>query len=311
MIKNNIVAFLIKVFLVAGPAIAGIVFFSGSGFLPLITDSIGFDAKLYEIQKGKIQNVELLSIGSSMTFNNLNSDVIKENFELSYYNAGIWGMQISHDRYLSNYYIEKFKPRYVIVCSSIPDFEKIDNFDPPAYFDLYISDHFMDYFYFRNFNPKALRKRNDMYVDFKKDNSDYTSLRFDSFGGVSLNMSKENISVARWNEEIKFPTRHTEFHYKELGRLADIFKEKNIEFIFIQTPIKESALKESSTKKAVSSHFIRSQLIVERHGGHYFNLHNPQIFTDSLFVDQFHLSEPGSRVFTKQVANTLKKIIVK
>jgi len=308
---KNLLSVIYKIIFLATPFLCIFVYFSLANYempIPLISKSISFDAKLHHYSKNNINQVEILAIGSSMTLNNLNSDVMVNKLKLKYYNFSSWGLQISDIHYLLKYYANKLLPRFVIICSNTTEFGPKGTIEPPTFNELRIYDMFNWYFYFKNPNIFKFAKQNIRYKKYLSDNS-YTNLSFDRYGGAALNIPKENISLTRWNRQFDFPKDDSAAQYLELDQLAKFLNKNNIKLIFIQTPMRKGYLSDAKSNLLIGKHFTKCKDIVESNNGIYGNFHDTTIFDDSLFVDQLHLNEKGSVVFTKQVVNLINKKI--
>jgi len=306
---KQIFTFLLKSFLLSIPILIIVAFFSIHQYLPAITENISLDAKIFEQHKLKSQSFEIISIGSSMTLNNLNSKTIYQNLNKRYYNLGAWGLQISDIRKLASFYIHELKPKYVILGSSIPDFKYSDQFKVPAAADLIIYKYFNEYFYLKNFDVKKTESNNHDYMILKKNTCDYANLNFDEYGGVALTIPRICISKKRWNEKFNFPTDYTSFQYKELSLLAKHLQKESIKLIFIQCPIKPSYATSENERSILNQHYNKCKSIIESNAGIYLNLNNEINYQDSMFVDQFHLSDTASKLFTKKICDQIKASI--
>lgn len=311
------IVFVGKVAAMVVPIIALSIFFYFTGYGPLLTNSISFDAKLKYIKERNIKQTDILAIGSSMTLNNLSSTIIKDSLHMSYFNFASWGLQMKDIDQLAINYIPKYKPKYIIVVSSIMDFT---NDELSASIQNYlntsqnIKDNFEAYFYIKNFNSLAeIRGRK---IELAKcasiDTNDYSSLHFDKWGGVLLRMSKKSFSLKRWNDHSPFPTKFTTSHYQALMSLSSLLKDRHIKFIFVQSPIKLQYTNTLSSQQSIENHFVNCKKIVEKYGGIYLNFHGIKEFSnDSLFVDQYHLSSVGATIFTRKLTHSLKPFIPK
>jgi hypothetical protein len=276
------------------------------GYYPMITNSISLDAKILDLRAHRFRTIDVLAAGSSMSLNNVNSaEMILSDQSNTYYNLGAWGLQISDLLQLLTYYSQVYKPHYVIISSSLPDFYGEEKIDVPEHYQLALADHFLPYFYFWSTLPAMIMRREE-YEKYKLDIHNYTNLNFDPYGGAVLDMSADRISERRWNEPLNFPTKGTDLQYEKLKELAVFLKNKGIALLFVQSPIR-SVLADSNTP-IIQDHFNQCEAIVVKAGGRYLNLHNPLIYTDGLFVDRFHLSVSGSKVYTKQIAAELNKM---
>src|SRR5580700_5094592 len=120
--KKSINRFLLKILLFVIPVLFFFEILFRLGFAPIITNSTLFDVKMLAVQKHHIKNIKLLAMGSSITLYELNSDSIVQNFNLPYYNFASWGLQIADMNRLLTNLVTTNQPKYVIICSSFPDF---------------------------------------------------------------------------------------------------------------------------------------------------------------------------------------------
>jgi poly-D-alanine transfer protein DltD len=97
--------------------------------------------------------------------------------------------------------------------------------------------------------------------------------------------------------------------YSKLEEMVLYMKSKKIKFIYVQAPIKKSLTDKNDSNKIILGHFSKCKSIVEGNGGYYINLHNTDIYDDSLFIDQYHLTGTGSKIYTKQIVEKLGKIL--
>jgi hypothetical protein len=309
---NKYLAFTVRLAAMVIPIIAFFTFLYLAGYRPLLTDSIGFDAKIRYVKEKKLKQIDLIAIGSSMTLNNLSSEVIKDSLNMSFFNLASWGLRIKDINHLAINYTPIYKPKYIIVVSSIADFNNdplevsINNYLNTSQ---YFKDHFEAYFYIKNFNSIAeirSRKR-ELAKCLLVDTNDYSSLHFDKWGGVLLRMSKKSFSLKRWNDHEPFPTQSAPSQYQALISLSSFLKDQHIKFIFVQSPIKLQYVNTLASQQAVCNHFITCKNIVERFDGIYLNFHGIKEFSnDSLFVDQYHLSSTGAKLLTKKITHSLK-----
>ena len=285
------------------------------GYKPLLTNSISFDAKILYLEEKKVGQTDLMAIGSSITLNDLSSKVIKDSIAASYFNFSCWGLQINDTKRLLISYLPKYQPKYVIICSSLPDFttggnlESIENYLNTGD---YFKAHFKEYFYIKNYSSflDIVTRKQEYSKHRYSTKDDYASLNFDEYGAALLDISPANRSSERWNETGGFPTNYTNQQYTELTSLSQLLKDNHVSLIFIQTPIRSAYINTSYCQQIVNTHFDRCKAIVEQHGGVYLNFHDTRVFAnDAMFVDQFHLSEAGAMLFTREVAGSLKKII--
>jgi hypothetical protein len=280
-----------------------------AGYYPVITNSISLDAKLFDYRAHKFSNIDVLSIGSSMNLNNLDSaEIVLPGNLTTYYNFGAWGLQISDILYLVKYFTNTYKLKGVIVSSSLTDFKENSKILIPTYYELDLVNRYLPFFYCKS-SIISIINRHRQYKEFMANTNDYSNLNYDEYGGVLLNIPSEKISKIRWNEELRFPNINTMNQYSKLEELVLYMKSKKIKFIYVQAPIKKSLTDKNDSNKIILGHFSKCKSIVEGNGGYYINLHNTAIYDDSLFVDQYHLTGNGSKIYTKQIVEKLGKIL--
>jgi len=300
--KKPINRFLLKTLLFIIPVLIFFEVLFRLGFAPIVTDSTLFDLKMLGVQKHHVKNVKLLAMGSSITLYELNSDSMVKNFKLRYYNFASWGLQIGDMNRLLTSLVKTNQPEYVILCSSFPDFVSPPNNSYLNYINAnsYMKDSFPELFYFKNYNSihQIIRRKFNTYP-----------LYIDSWGGASLSDKLRNINSEKWNEHDIFPTRYTPGNYAALDSLSTFLRNQKIKFIFVQVPVKKSYTNTDRSKHIILTHFDKCKSIVEAKGGIYLNYYNTAIFTDHLFIDQYHLQQAGSVILTSEIIADLKKVI--
>ena len=283
-----------------------------NGYYPLFTNSISFDAKILNAKNSYITKVDILAMGSSMTLNNLASKVIMDSLKSSYFNFASWGMQMGDTKKVLANYLPKYKPKCVLICSSLLDFitsgngDEIDHYiNTPNFF----KDHQMQYFYMRNYNSIASIKERKEYLRLLENVVDsYESLKFDTGGGVLLNVPPSKISKERWDQHDVFPSIYTKTQYNELMSICSLLHTEHVSLVFVQPPIRKAYVSSIKTSDLIKAHFLKCKKIVEQYGGTYLNASDNKTFLDDkMFVDQFHLSGVGAVIFTKSIIGDLRK----
>lgn len=314
--KKKFSNFALSVLAIVIPILLGFELLIHTGYGPLFTNSIGFDAKIQYIEKNKIGQTDLLAIGSSITLNDLSSDVIRDSISnISYFNFSCWGLQIRDVKPVLIHYLPRYRPKYIVICSSLNDFTNAGNTASiENYFNTgdYFKQHFKEYFYIKNYNSllDIFIRKQELKKHSHSNGDEYASLNFDQYGAVLLNLSPQNIQSDRWNAVGGFPTAYTNEEYSELILLCKLLKERQIKLIFIQSPIRKAYINTPGTQQILNNHFNVCDTIVERYGGKYLNLHDTTVFSnDRMFVDQFHLSKYGATLFTQKAITGIKAII--
>lgn len=280
-----------------------------AGFTPLLTNSLSFDAKIEHLNQQKSKHVYLLGLGSSITLNNLNSQILADSLTHSYYNLSSWGLQMVDLNRMAQYYVPIVKPHYILIVSTVTDFrleenETIKNYiNTPEYLK-----RFRPYFYYENYNPFiTLLQRKRQLNNYKGAINDYASLNFDKYGGVMLKIPRQNISADRWDIKTPFPTKNANFQYSELNSLAKYLDKTGVKLIFVQSPVRQSYVKRTKPS-VIMHHHNKCENIVKSNHGIYIDLSSLHEYTDDhLFVDQFHFTEEGATLLTNKLVSQIKR----
>ena len=302
MNKGQLNKFVVKAVLFGLPVfiLFGILF--RLGFAPIVTSSDLFDAKMRLIKTQYVKQVNLMAIGSSITLYELKSDLVIQNLDTSYYNFASWGTQITDIKLMLAKFIPEHRPKYVIMCASLGEFMSPPNSTYSNYLNTptFIRNNLPEFFYLKNYNSihQIIWRK---YFEYP--------INFDAWGGASLTVKPKDINRKMWDAHEVFPTRYTQSNYNALDSLAVWLKQQNIKFIFAQAPIKKSYANTVYYQQQINSHFDKCRSIIESRGGIYLNYYNTTVFTDSLFVDQYHLQNAGAIIFTKEIITDLKKVI--
>jgi hypothetical protein len=299
--KRQVSRFIVKALLFTIPIV---VFFEALyrlGFAPIITNSTLFDSKMLQVQKQHIKKVGLMTMGSSVALYEVKSSIITQNLHMPYYNFSSWGLQMADTRVLLNSFVNKYHPKYVLLCSSIADFIAPQNETYLNYANApeFIKDDLPELFYFRNYNSihQVVRRKHEEYPQ-----------KFDNWGGASLSIEAKHIKRNIRYEHDIFPTKYTQANYEALDAIGISLKAQHVRFIFIEAPINKSYANTARSIQLLQAHFDKCRAIVERQGGTYLNYYNTSVFTDSLFTDQYHMQDAGSMILTKEIVKDVKKI---
>ena len=233
MNRRGIYRFLVKLLaMVASVAILFEVLYR-LGIYPVLTTSQTFDYQIMEAQRHPIGEVRVLAAGSSAALYDISSRVMVEGIGPSYHNFGSWGMQITDIGIVLHALVERYRPSYVVVCSSVRDFINPAN---PSYAEYatapsFFSDHFPEYFYIRNFSPIHM-------LTFRR----FQSRRphFDPQGGAFVAEMWEGVAKDRYADHLDFPTGSSELQYRALDSLCRWLRERTVKLLFVQSPTRAS-----------------------------------------------------------------------
>jgi hypothetical protein len=300
--KGKLNIFLLKTLLYALPVCIGFEIIFRLGFYPLITNSILFDYKMIQVQKQHREAIRIMAIGSSCGLHDLNSPVMVRNFGPSYYNFSSWGLQLSDMRQLLPQLVDRYRPEYLILCSSPWDFRIPPNETYRNYTSMppFIRDHFPEFFYFKQFSSihQLVFRKWESYLP-----------PIDRWGGTPLTVPKERIHRDEWDKYFLFPTMSTPGGYNDLDTLSAWLQDRKIPLVFAEMPVNLAFDNAPEARLLLAEHIRKCRSIVTAHRGIFLNYHDPASFPDSLFFDQTHLQAAGGEIMTNKLAADLKGMI--
>lgn len=300
--RRGLNRFLLKLFLLALPVVAGYELLYRFSIYPVLTNSQFFDYKILEALRHPTGEVKLMAMGSSITLYDLDSRKLVRDLGVSYYNFASWGMQLTDIGAVLHALVKEYRPSYVLICSSARDFMY------PAtgsYFDYahtadWIRERFPEYFYLRNYSPV-----HSLYLRRFKSRRPH----LDAWGGASVDEMWQGFARNDNDEHLDFPTGDTELQYRALDSLCAYLTAEKVRLIFAQSPMEARLTNTDGRKQALAAHFDRCRAIVRGWGQDYLNYYDTTVFSDSLFADLTHLSKAGQEVLTGKMVSDLKRIV--
>ncbi len=267
-----------------------VVLIAGKHFAaPKLTTSYSFNEKLRVLPKSP---VKILGIGSSMTFNNLISPVVVQNFEEeSFFNTSSWGMTVYDVYHFSKILTEFYKPEKVIYVGNIQDFYYVnaDNpkFEPNELIDfLHYRKYKYFFYYILNLDLNYYIQRTyENYENFDS-HSTLSSLAFDEHGGVYLKKEGFEIPEERYNEKLYFDQIEA-LSYEYLDSLALLFEKNNITMYYLQSPLREGLI-DSVYNAEINIHNNKVDRILSSRG-HHFRDATHMVWEDEHFLDNTHM----------------------
>ena len=272
------------------------------GWSPKVySNSVSFNAKMFDIKNNHLSdNPAILSIGSSMSLNNISTQSVRLNIDSNFLNISSWGQSIEFTYRNLVFFDTIYKPKIVIFPFNIGDFHTISPERP----------NLTAHFYKSLFNPydiewNALRKPSREYHYYRKDSSNYNFLGFDKNGGVSLNRKGFNISPLRWQKDTIYPPDLTQYSYLDSAYSLSI--QSGFRLVLIQTPLRMGWQESRSALDSIllSQHVDKLTKYSEESGVQFINGLR-FVSCDSLFVDYSHLSRDGSTLFTDSICKLIK-----
>lgn len=269
------------------------------------TNSISYDAKIYETRRLTENNFDYIAIGSSMTLNNLNSDVLQgflnergENF----YNFASWGTTMSDNQIWLEILLEKYNPKGVIIFSSMEDFEgNAKPIDKDAV-SAYIRGRQQSSFYLKHSVFSDLTYINE-YRKLVGDTTSYDSLHFDEYGGVNLSVYEDSIEQNRWEKTFTEIYNKDNINYNALQSISQTLKEKGIDFYFVQMPSRPNYVADENSRNILNQHVSTCEAIINETDQYFYNGINYELFSDFYFSDYTHMNVEGSMLITNLFIN--------
>ena len=262
-----------------------------------ISTSYSFNDKIEFCRNKK---AKIVAIGSSMSLNNLSSNVIIENFKTkSYFNYSSWGLRIEHA-----YKILKSIPnipKVLLISSNIVDFypnhkKNPFEFDEDELQDFLRSNYTLK-FQLNHFNLIYYIENCSYYKNDKQKRDIYQSLFYDEYGGVEFDSVNFNIDQKRWNEDpvLEFDSK---INYLYLDSISNFCSKNKIQFYFFQSPTRTDLLDHKKTV-LLTNHISKIRKIILNSSGGYFVNSNEYKWSNDIFVDGIHLNTKGARLFSE------------
>ena len=274
-----------------------IIWISYYGFPPpSFSSSLSFNAKSQFTKENDFINpLDVLTIGSSMSLNNINSNSIIRNISKKYLNFSSWGQNIEEDYKLIQIFEKHLKPNIIIISSNVMDFRSLLK---------QINYNMLETYLFEGENMPFPPKLGKVYFQdsrnfskYKENVNIYQCLKFDSYGGVNFNSEGFKITSERWNGNKITKTDASQYLF--LDSIARFCNKKDIRFVFVQSPFREGWMSkiEDTEKEIINAHIAKVQSILTKHKCQFVNA-TQEIWADCLFVDYSHLNDSGSRKYT-------------
>lgn len=275
---------------------------TGNKLLIRFTNSISFDARIYDIRQKTVPNYDYLAIGSSMTMNNLNSDVMMnylgpmgENF----YNCSAWGLSVQDMKNWMNVLLKKYQPKGIIMFGSMEDFDEVEQNYNYEDISRYLNGARQSSFYLEYgvFGDLSYYKE---YEKLREGNNSYDSLNFDDNGGVILEVYGIDRAMNRWEKKFTEEFIQNNENYQSLYEMASELKKQGIDFYYVQMPSRQMYVTDTMGDEILNSHVERCREVVEGSGQYYYNAINYEKYSDDYFSDYTHMNEHGSLLITQE-----------
>lgn len=266
-----------------------------------VSSSLSFNEKIAWLGRQELASCDVIASGSSITLNNINSDIIKGGLkERGYINISSWGMSIAENMDWLKSFFKVCKPKVLLIGTSANDFHHVSsaekNIDYALLSEILNHDRAeSSYLDIRHiyYNILNMNKVDDERVDTAVTGS----LFFDHSGGVPL-AYKDWSKDKRWNKGLVDGDSISESNYTALLELANFLKAEGIKLVLVQTPIRVDALKLRG--EYFYQHVERLKAI---------SLSAEFVFIDALeldlaskyFADTSHLNLEGAKILSQHI----------
>jgi len=299
---ENIFRFLFFFLILSSLHIISVISLVGIENIPALnfTDSYSFNEKILFIKKHSI-NPEIVSIGSSMTQNNLDSEVILAEFQTTkYLNTASWGMKMQDNFNFLKLLYSIYPLDKIIIVSNVVDFQQGNKRMDSDFINYYLTNNNLgtSYSFMKNFNL-SYYSENLKYAEYVRNcNNDYQYLGYDQYGMVKFKNVGFNIKEKRWLDN-HFDKEISEIEYVYLDSISKFCNENNLKLYFFQSPYREGLFSEFNPAEMniYNNHSSRLDSILK--DKHHFVNSSKDIWNDSLFVDGIHFNDFGAELFTK------------
>jgi hypothetical protein len=285
------------------------IFTMGAGLPgPMVSNSISLNYKTYFAEEKDLKHPDVIAIGSSMTLNNLHSEVVINNLKTeSYLNYSAWGIRPSQILSLLKILMQKYTPSLVIIVTNIADYQRGGPVINESTFSDYLADkHSRLYNYLFAYTPRSFFLDSRRTHKLRKIKNSYESLAFDPFGGVSLKKKGFLINEKRWGGNSLKLMSPDSINYNSIKNIAELCKHHESQLVLIQSPFREGFLlgQDSVDLKTFNQHIEMISKIAEDFQIPFINATN-SIWQDSLFVDASHFSKLGAQKFSEYIFREL------
>ena len=282
------------------------VYFAKRDSVPPITNSFSFDAKLEELRDKQLQHTDVLLLGSSLTLNNVSNTALGEVLDpkgASFHNVSAWGLKMTDLEPLCRMYVERYTPKTVLICTSTEDFAGRAQLEaqPRPVMEAYMDGAWKGWYFMRFPLVSQIGKWEDNIASNLVQDSLYTSLMYDTHGGVALHMTPTTISPKRLNLPFHYDTKHEDSQYEAFARMSGWLKERGVRLVVVRTPVRSTYRAGAFAERTFAEHAKRcaAQLSAD---GHDFIDRMDLPMQDAWFVDVNHLGAEGAYAFTRSWA---------
>jgi len=191
---------------------------------------------------------------------------------------------------LSSGIIDFYKPTKKIKYNLVNKFLKDENI--PIYKEL---------------NIKYLISESISFHNKRKSTTDYSSLKYDKSGAVSLVNKNFKIDSIRWEGNTIRETKLNYNQYKYFDSISQFCAKRKIKLFLAQSPYREGYRSKLNKKEQtiLKNHKDRIKLKLLEKNQTFIDVTDDNNWNDSLFVDYSHLNKKGAKIFTRLVVDQI------
>ncbi|MEP7165267.1 MAG: hypothetical protein ABI741_11260 [Ferruginibacter sp.] len=276
-----------------------------------------FFDKSDELIRGN-NNYDIIFLGNSRVHFGINPYYVDSVTKLSSYNLGIGGADMEDIMLTSNIYLQQHpKPRLVILSLDMGGLTENETLKTRFHYLFYLDNDtiskymnkagfltglikvfpFTKYSFFDEYNRTSLFLKGKQYPVFRHN-------IYKGFFNIHqyINKIEGDLYNNNTGSDRLSGTAITYFR-----KTLSMLKQKGISVVLLAPPEKISSKNRGTAFKLVADSIFTS--ISNEYQLKYLHFENDASYTDDYFVDDIHLNEPGTKIYSMQLADSIKSIL--
>lgn len=284
------------------------IFSSRYSIIPFFV-SVSTDSKIYELKQRHFDTIENISMGSSMTLNNLNSEILTKHLQTdSYWNMASWGRTIGETKDMIEIMTALYHPSNIFIISYCGDFRygSMDKCKSDVRNYLTIDNKSLNLFYMTKYQLRCrFQNEDEQYVSYISDTMTYTNLNYDPYGGCVLRVYGNDVSAERMASKSDFSFDITNQSYQDLKDMCEYLQKCGVKLYFVNSPTKNDYY---TNQEDVNAHIRYCDSLVSYYGHCYINeMIMGKYREDTItFADPQHLNETGAKQLTTEICKYIQ-----
>lgn len=279
---------------------------------PPLSNRWVLDAKLAMLRTQPPARIELLAVGSSVTFYGVDGGLLER--ELGgrrFFNAAALGLRMHQTAWLTRFFQEQYSGiTTVFTVSTLIDFESCPPHNAAAFDAVdarrWLAGSWPDLFWhLRYFDPAGvLRAARDLPERRALGWDRLDSMRLDRWGDQLLDVPPEQVPPKVMRGVLGGLDPRC---YAALDGLARFLAEKGERFLFVLAPLRPAYLAEwDPDGNRLAAHRERVRQILANRGAGFLDAHTHLILPEEAFFDAYHLRAASARRQTQLIAAALR-----